>query len=102
MPLRLARARALVEQRADLANVGAEHVVDHQHIRPAIAVYVRGQADLRRIVDLRVDGPDFDGHQVDFDDLMARLGRHKPTERIALDTFNESCRMRNGTPATGA
>ena len=27
-----------------------------------------------------VDGPDFDGHQVDFDDLMARLGRYKPTE----------------------
>jgi hypothetical protein len=28
-----------------------------------------------------VDGPDFDGHQVDFDDLMARLGRYKPTEK---------------------
>ena len=24
-----------------------------------------------------VDGPDFDGHQVDFDDLMARLGRYR-------------------------
>ncbi|MBL8243671.1 MAG: sulfide/dihydroorotate dehydrogenase-like FAD/NAD-binding protein, partial [Rhodanobacteraceae bacterium] len=28
-----------------------------------------------------VDGPDFDGHQVDFDDLMKRLGRYKPTEK---------------------
>ncbi len=25
-----------------------------------------------------VDGPDFDGHQVDFDDLMARLGALPP------------------------
>ena len=31
-----------------------------------------------------VDGPDFDGHQVDFDDLMARLARFKPTEKEAL------------------
>lgn len=41
-----------------------------------------------------VDGPDFDGHQVDFDDLMARLGRYKPTEKSALEAFNESCRIR--------
>ena len=30
-----------------------------------------------------VDGPDFDGHQVDFDDLMARLARFKRTEKEA-------------------
>ena len=41
-----------------------------------------------------VDGPDFDGHQVDFDDLMARLGRYKPTEKAALDAWQESCRIR--------
>jgi sulfide dehydrogenase subunit beta len=42
-----------------------------------------------------VDGPDFDGHQVDFDDLMARLGRYKPTEKNAMDTWREeSCRIR--------
>ena len=46
-----------------------------------------------------VDGPDFDGHQVDFDDLMARLGRYKPTEKAALEVFNESCRIRNDAPA---
>ena len=28
-----------------------------------------------------VDGPDFDGHQVDFDDLMARLRRYDEEER---------------------
>ena len=44
-----------------------------------------------------VDGPDFDGHQVDFDDLMARLGRYKPTEKAALDAWkDESCRIRGG------
>ena len=43
-----------------------------------------------------VDGPDFDGHQVDFDDLMARLGRYKPTEKAALEAWNESCRLRGG------
>jgi sulfide dehydrogenase subunit beta len=41
-----------------------------------------------------VDGPDFDGHQVDFDDLMARLGRYKTTEISALQTWQESCRIR--------
>jgi len=40
-----------------------------------------------------VDGPDFDAHQVDFDDLMSRLGRFKPTEQEALKKWEESCRM---------
>lgn len=43
-----------------------------------------------------VDGPDFDGHQVDFDDLMKRLGRYRPTERAALQTWEASCRLRGG------
>ena len=43
-----------------------------------------------------VDGPDFDGHQVDFDDLMARLGRYRPTEAQALEAWNDSCRLRGG------
>ena len=40
-----------------------------------------------------VDGPDFDGHLVDFDDLTSRLGRFKATEREALERWEESCRM---------
>ena len=32
-----------------------------------------------------VDGPEFDGHQVDFDDLMRRLKRFVPEERAALE-----------------
>ncbi len=30
-----------------------------------------------------VDGPEFDGHQVDFDQMMARLGSYREQERIA-------------------
>ena len=48
-----------------------------------------------------VDGPDFDGHLVDFDDLMFRLQRYKATEREASDRFNESCRLRNQADAAG-
>ena len=40
-----------------------------------------------------VDGPDFDAHQVDFDDLMARLGRFRPAEQEALKKWQEGCRM---------
>ena len=41
-----------------------------------------------------VDGPDFDGHQVDFDDLMIRLRRYKEEEQVAKERWSESCRMR--------
>ena len=45
-----------------------------------------------------VDGPDFDGHQVDFDDLMARLARFARDERAALERWSESCRMKEPQP----
>ncbi|NMC48745.1 MAG: sulfide/dihydroorotate dehydrogenase-like FAD/NAD-binding protein [Desulfovibrio sp.] len=38
-----------------------------------------------------VDGPEFDGHQVDFDELCARLGAFRDQERISLEKFHE-CR----------
>jgi NAD(P)H-flavin reductase len=41
-----------------------------------------------------VDGPDFDGHKVDFDDLMARLVRYRRAEKDALERWQESCRIR--------
>lgn len=41
-----------------------------------------------------VDGPDFDGHQVDFEDLMSRLRRFSREERVALERWSESCRMK--------
>ncbi|MBD3333329.1 sulfide/dihydroorotate dehydrogenase-like FAD/NAD-binding protein, partial [candidate division GN15 bacterium] len=34
-----------------------------------------------------VDGPDFDGHKVDFDLLTARLGAYKEQERAAMKRF---------------
>ena len=40
-----------------------------------------------------VDGPDFDGHRVDFDDLMARLARYRPEEKKALERWQDACRM---------
>ena len=40
-----------------------------------------------------VDGPDFDGHVVDFDDLMTRLRRYKEDEQAALARWSENCRM---------
>jgi len=42
-----------------------------------------------------VDGPDFDGHQVDFEDLMNRLGRFAEEERRAVEKWSESCRARS-------
>jgi NAD(P)H-flavin reductase len=40
-----------------------------------------------------VEGPEFDAHQVDYDDLMLRLQRHKPEEKAALERWQQGCRM---------
>lgn len=40
-----------------------------------------------------VDGPDFDGHQVDFDDLMNRLRRFAADEKLAIERWSENCRQ---------
>ncbi len=40
-----------------------------------------------------VDGPDFDGHLVDFDDLMLRLQRYTTVEKEAHERWSETCRM---------
>jgi len=47
-----------------------------------------------------VDGPDFDGHQVDFEDLTTRLKRFATEEKAALERWSESCRME--VPPEGA
>ncbi len=46
-----------------------------------------------------VDGPDFDGHLVDFDDLMLRLQRYTTVEKAAHERWSDSCRMTK-PPAT--
>jgi NAD(P)H-flavin reductase len=40
-----------------------------------------------------VDGPDFDGHAVDFDGLMKRLGRFVEDERLAMEKWSDECRL---------
>jgi NAD(P)H-flavin reductase len=40
-----------------------------------------------------VDGPDFDGHAVDFDELMRRLGRFVEDEELAMEKWSEDCRL---------
>ena len=49
-----------------------------------------------------VDGPDFDGHKVDFDDLMARLKRFTAEERMALEHWNDTCRLMKQADAMAA
>ena len=36
-----------------------------------------------------VDGPEFDAHKVDFDDLMSRLGRFRGDESLAMENWKE-------------
>ncbi|MBD3170512.1 MAG: sulfide/dihydroorotate dehydrogenase-like FAD/NAD-binding protein, partial [candidate division Zixibacteria bacterium] len=36
-----------------------------------------------------VDGPDFDGHQVDFDELSSRLRSYLPQEKESMDRYQE-------------
>jgi NAD(P)H-flavin reductase len=49
-----------------------------------------------------VDGPDFDGHQVDFDDLAARLRRFADQEHAALERWSETCRASFAPPRSDA
>ncbi|MDZ4200199.1 MAG: sulfide/dihydroorotate dehydrogenase-like FAD/NAD-binding protein [Kiritimatiellia bacterium] len=48
-----------------------------------------------------VDGPEFDGHQVDFNNMMARLRSYKPTEDAAHDRCHLELEIekRTGTPS---
>ena len=43
-----------------------------------------------------VDGPEFDGHKVDFDEMTKRQAFYKEQERIAYDRFKHSCRLADG------
>lgn len=37
-----------------------------------------------------VDGPEFDAHKVNFDDLMSRLGRYRTDEALALNNWRKA------------
>jgi len=41
-----------------------------------------------------VDGPEFDGHQVDWDELLKRQKRFKDEEKRSLDLYNSKCRCK--------
>ncbi len=41
-----------------------------------------------------VDGPEFDGHLVDWDGFMKRQKRFKEEEKISLDLYNKKCRCK--------
>jgi NAD(P)H-flavin reductase len=45
-----------------------------------------------------VDGPDFDGHLVDFDELMRRQRRFLREEQESLHGYEEECRLAGRTP----
>ncbi len=40
-----------------------------------------------------VDGPEFDGHLVDFEDLIIRQGRYKDKEAASLNSYKTKCRI---------
>jgi ferredoxin--NADP+ reductase len=40
-----------------------------------------------------VDGPEFDGHLVDFDDLINRQERYEDKEKMALGRYEKNCRL---------
>jgi len=44
-----------------------------------------------------VDGPDFDGHQVDFDELLRRQRRFQWEEQESLKRYEEECRLMGRT-----
>jgi len=46
-----------------------------------------------------VDGPEFDGHLVDFDEMMSRLNMYKTYEQRSLEHYEEhaDCRLKSAT-----
>ena len=40
-----------------------------------------------------VDGPEFDGHKVDWDNLLARQAFYKKEERLATERWEHNCRL---------
>ncbi len=41
-----------------------------------------------------VDGPDFDGHQVDWEELMRRQRRFEREEKLVLKKYEEECKLK--------
>ena len=43
-----------------------------------------------------VDGPEFDAHKTDFDEMMMRLSMYKGQEKEALDKYEYNCNLEGG------
>jgi ferredoxin--NADP+ reductase len=43
-----------------------------------------------------VDGPEFDGHKVDFDGLGIRLNAYKQQESLSMDNYRRTCQCHSG------
>ena len=48
-----------------------------------------------------VDGPEFDGHEVDFDEMLSRMTAFKPEEQAALAAFMEAMERPSLNPSRG-
>lgn len=48
-----------------------------------------------------VDGPEFDGHQVDFDEMLKRMGAFREAEQAALESFKNEGETAPSAPADG-
>lgn len=48
-----------------------------------------------------IEGPEFDGHEVDFDELINRLGFYREEEKLATTAFKEKCKGSCGNKVTG-
>jgi ferredoxin--NADP+ reductase len=44
-----------------------------------------------------VDGPEFDGHQVDYAELADRLTAYRPQEKVALERMEHECKLQEVT-----
>ncbi len=42
-----------------------------------------------------VDGPEFDAHQVDFDEMIERLGAYKTQEKVAYEAHEHECKRKH-------
>jgi len=43
-----------------------------------------------------VDGPEFNGHLVDWPEFMNRLARYEPLEKLCFEAYRKACREENG------
>jgi ferredoxin--NADP+ reductase len=83
---------ALLTKKYDLPTVASLNtiMVDGTGMCGACRVSVGGKTKF-----VCVDGPEFDAHQVDFDEMLKRLNAYTTDEKLAYDNFLESLKQDN-------